>query len=166
MIDKIQVFVHRSDWRAGSLVGPGWLDRLLAALADPRHGLAGPSTNRSWNEQRAFPSCADSSDAIAATAREAELRFGGAVRPLAPLHSLADFCYAVRRDVIDAVGEADEEYGLGPCWEMDYNVRAARAGFLGVWVGAAYVHRGAFTPAAASRSRAASRRASAATNIT
>ena len=33
---------------SGSLVGPGWLDHLLAALdADAQNGLAGPSTNRS-----------------------------------------------------------------------------------------------------------------------
>jgi hypothetical protein len=47
--------------------------------------------------------------------------------------------------VIEAVGAADEAYGLGPCWEMDYNNRAARAGFLGVWACAAYVHRAPFT---------------------
>ena len=40
----------------------------------------------------------------------------------------------------------DEDYGPGPRWEMDYNVRAARAGFRGVWACAAYVHRLPFTP--------------------
>jgi GT2 family glycosyltransferase len=41
---------------SGAIVGPGWLDHLLAALgADPRHGLAGPSTNTAWNEQGVFP---------------------------------------------------------------------------------------------------------------
>src|SRR5262249_32042326 len=41
---------------SGALVGPAWLDYLLAALdADPRHGLAGPSTNHAWNEQGIFP---------------------------------------------------------------------------------------------------------------
>jgi hypothetical protein len=45
---------------SGSLVGPGWLDRLLAALdADPRPGLAGPSTNLAWNEQGVFPGSGD-----------------------------------------------------------------------------------------------------------
>ena len=63
------------------------------------------------------------------------------MRSLEPLHSLADFCLAVRREVIEAIGGADEEYGIGPCWEMDYNIRAARAGFSGVWVGAAYAYR-------------------------
>src|SRR5687768_6442394 len=42
---------------SGAIVSNGWLDRLLAALtADPKCGLAGPSTNRAWNAQRMFPS--------------------------------------------------------------------------------------------------------------
>jgi glycosyltransferase involved in cell wall biosynthesis len=127
---------------SGAQVAPGWLDHLLAALdSDPRNGLAGPSTNSSWNEQGVFPRAGGSSDEIAVTAAEAEQRFGDEVRTLEPLYSLADFCYVVRREVIEAVGPADEGYGLGPCWEMDYNIRAARAGWRGVWACAAYVHR-------------------------
>jgi glycosyltransferase involved in cell wall biosynthesis len=131
---------------SGAIVGPGWLDHLLASLhADPRNGLAGPSTNLSWNEQCAFPRATDKLDDIARTAADAARRFGGTVRPLEPLHSLADFCYVVRREVVEAVGEADEGYGLGPCWEMDYNIRAARAGWRGVWACGAYVYRQPFT---------------------
>lgn len=127
---------------SGALVTPGWLDRLRRALArNPTHGLAGPSTNLSWNEQGAFPGRHGTREAILATAAEAAQRFGEQVRTLTPLHSLADFCYAVRREVITAIGGADEAYGLGPCWEMDYNIRAARHGFVGVWACAAYVHR-------------------------
>jgi glycosyltransferase involved in cell wall biosynthesis len=131
---------------AGVHVAAGWLDHLLAALAaGPRNGLAGPSTNNAWNEQGAFPRSGNKSAQIAATANEAARRFGREVRTLEPLHSLGDFCYAVRREVINAVGAADENYSLGPCWEMDYNIRAARAGWRGVWSCAAYVHRAPFT---------------------
>lgn len=124
---------------SGTVLGPGCLPLLLKALARPERGLAGPSTNRAWNEQGAFPGARFSD--VARTAALARQRFGGAVRSLEPLHSLADFCLAVTRQVIDEIGEADERYGLGPCWEMDYNIRAARAGFPGVWVGAAYAYR-------------------------
>jgi glycosyltransferase involved in cell wall biosynthesis len=82
---------------------------------------------------------------VARTAQEAERRFGTQTRTLEPLYSLADFCYLVRREVIATIGAADEGYGLGPCWEMDYNIRAARAGFRGVWACAAFVHRAPFT---------------------
>ena len=126
----------------GARVGPGWLERLLAALAaDPRHGLAGPSTNLCWNEQGAFAGGGGTAPEIEDRARIAAERFGDSVAYLEPLHSLAEFCYAVKREVVDAIGEADEGYGLGPCWEMDYNIRAARAGFRGVWVRGAYVWR-------------------------
>jgi glycosyltransferase involved in cell wall biosynthesis len=131
---------------SGSRVAPGWLEQLIAALeADPAHGLAGPSTNQAWNEQGVFVHAAGAPAEIAATARLARQRFGGAIRTLEPLYSLADFCYVVKREVIDAIGGADERYGLGPCWEMDYNLRAARAGFQGVWVCGAYVWRAPFT---------------------
>jgi glycosyltransferase involved in cell wall biosynthesis len=131
---------------SGAQAGPGWLEHLLAALdADERNGLAGPSTNRAWNEQAAFPRSGDSSGEIIRTAREAACMFGSDWKTLEPLYSLADFCYAVRSEVIAAVGFADETYGLGPCWEMDYNIRAARAGFRGVWACGAFVHRAAFT---------------------
>ena len=35
---------------------------------------------------------------------------------LEPLHSLSDFCYVVRNEVVAAIGAADTAYGQGP-WE-------------------------------------------------
>jgi O-antigen biosynthesis protein len=132
---------------SGVVVGPRWLDHLVAALdSSPRAGLAGPSTNRNWNEQCVFPHAGGSVDEVAHMAKEAESRFGALRRTLAPLYSLGDFCYAVRREVFAAIGEADESYGLGPCWEMDFNARAARAGFDGLWACAAWVWRAPFSP--------------------
>jgi glycosyltransferase involved in cell wall biosynthesis len=126
----------------GARVAPGWLERLLAALAaDPRHGLAGPSTNWCWNEQRAFPGGGGTWAELEQASSAAAERFANAFAYLEPLHSLADFCYAVKREVVEAIGAADEGYGLGPCWEMDYNIRAARAGFRAVWAKSAYVWR-------------------------
>src|ERR1051325_8431418 len=131
---------------SGAQTAPGWLDYLIAALnSDQRNGLAGPSTNQSWNEQCVYPRSNGSPSQILADARDAATRFGYEVRTLEPLYSLAEFCYVVRRAVIETIGAADESYGLGPCWEMDYNIRAARAGWRGVWACGAYVHRTPFT---------------------
>jgi GT2 family glycosyltransferase len=131
---------------SGSLVGPDWLDHLLDALdVHPRNGLAGPSTNRAWSLQGAFSHASGTQRDIDATAREAAARYGRRWRSLAPLYCLADFCYVVRREVIEAVGGADEGYSLGPCWEMDYTIRAVRAGFQAVWAQGAYVYRYPFT---------------------
>jgi hypothetical protein len=127
----------------GVAVGPNCLHYLRQGLdADPSHGLAGPSTNWCWNMQAAFPSDDGMTlTEVSAAAYRASRKYGRTWRNLGPEHCLADFCYAVRRSVIDAIGQADEAYGEGPCWELDYNVRAARAGFAGIWCGAAFVHR-------------------------
>ena len=131
---------------SGAIVGADWLERLCQALyADARNGLAGPSTNNCWNEQGVFSKHGGASEEITNTAAEAAQMFGDMARTLAPLYSLSDFCYLAKREVIAAVGAADESYGLGPCWEMDYNIRAARAGWRGIWVGGAYVYRAPFT---------------------
>jgi glycosyltransferase involved in cell wall biosynthesis len=131
---EVVVFVE-----SGTVLGPGCLAMLTEALAVPGRGLAGPSTNRSWNEQAVFGGA--SAPDVARTAALARQRFGATVRTLEPLYSLADFCLAVRRDVIDAIGGADQAYGTGPCWEMDYSIRAARAGLAGAWVCGAYAFR-------------------------
>jgi glycosyltransferase involved in cell wall biosynthesis len=130
---------------SGALPGPGWLEAILGALAaDPCNGLAGPSSNRSWNMQAAFPQGAE--ERLAGDALEAARRFGNGVRAMEPLYCLADFCYAVRREVVERIGGADEAYGAGPCWEMDYSARAVRAGFRPVWAQGAYVYRRPPTP--------------------
>ena len=115
---------------SGCIPAARWLHHLLAALAgDPRRGLAGPSTNRAWNPQQMEAGCDGTPATIAAAGRRLETRWNGRARTLEPLYSLADFCYAVCRPVWDRIGAADEGFGAGPCWEMEYNARAARAGW-------------------------------------
>ncbi|MFV8754425.1 glycosyltransferase family 2 protein [Nannocystaceae bacterium ST9] len=123
--------------------GPDWLVHLLRALdADPAHGLAGPSTNRCWNEQRVASNPGKSGPDVERQSESLAQRFGASWQSMAPLHSLSDFCLVVRQEVVAAVGAADLGYERGPCWEMDYSIRAARAGFRGVWAQAAFVWRG------------------------
>ncbi len=128
----------------GVQVSEGWLSRLLTALQRyPKCGLAGPSTNRATNVQGIVPDAPNSAEEIRRIASTCERRFGPSCRSLEPLYSLGDFCYLVRGDVVDAIGRADESYGIGQCWELEYNLRAARAGFQGLWACSAYVHRAA-----------------------
>jgi len=138
---------------AGALPCPQWLERMMAALdADSTHGLAGPTTDRCWNEQAAHAigapggtrQCSPSPLDITREARAVRDRFGESWRSMAPLYSLSDFCLVVRRAVVDAIGAADMAYGRGPCWEMDYAVRAARGGFRSIWAKSALVLRGAW----------------------
>lgn len=132
---------------SGSIVGPRWLDLILAALeADSRNGLAGPTTNMAWNVQGAFRDKRANAANVAELADQVWTQFGRQWQTLEPLYCLADFCYAIRREVAEAVGGADEGYGLGPCWEMDYTVRAVRSGFKAIWAQGAYVFRHPFNP--------------------
>jgi glycosyltransferase involved in cell wall biosynthesis len=126
----------------GVMPGPACLDKLVDALAaDAYHGLAGPSTNRGWNEQALGENFNIAHTAVGTQARKESQRISDIWRTLEPLYSLADFCYAVKKELISEIGAADEIFGAGPCWEMDYNIRAARAGFKGIWVRDAFALR-------------------------
>jgi cellulose synthase/poly-beta-1,6-N-acetylglucosamine synthase-like glycosyltransferase len=137
-LDAAQICILLED---GARPAPRWLDTLTAPFMDPEVGLAGPSTNRHWTQQAVFPRTGDTLREAEWAGREAWNRFGTQQISLGDLHGLGDFCYAVRREVIAALGAADETFGGGPCWEMEYSVRAARAGFRAVWAAGSYVHR-------------------------
>ncbi|HET9920643.1 MAG TPA: glycosyltransferase, partial [Ktedonobacteraceae bacterium] len=129
---------------AGASVTSGWLARLLEPLKDADVGMSGPSTNLSWNEQQVLPRFAGarySEAQIDAFAASVAARYAGQRRSLNTLHSLADFCYLFKRAVAQESGGFDEAYGTGPCWEIDFTTRAARAGFRAIWILDAYVHR-------------------------
>ncbi|MGN6342290.1 MAG: glycosyltransferase family A protein [Ginsengibacter sp.] len=126
---------------AGLLLGPHCLSLLTSALErSEEFGLAGPSTNRCWNEQASLPQPYRSFNYREISEITKEV-FKEEFRELIPLHSLSDFCYIVKGEVIETIGCADEAYGLGSCWEMDFNVRASRSGFKGMWIKGAFAER-------------------------
>lgn len=132
---------------SGTVVTNGWLQRLLEPLNDSSVGLSGPSTNICWNEQQvlaqslAYHSTRWLNTQIDAYAANVAVRYHQQRRAIDTLHSLNDFCYLFKRQLAEDIGGFDEAYGAGPCWEIDFNTRAARAGFRAIWVADAYVHR-------------------------
>lgn len=126
----------------GARVPWGAIDRLERAVRG-NVAIAGPSTNTAWNEQSRpnAPGPFADDQTIDKYARSLALLVQQSTCELSPLHSLGDFCYLARRDALLTLGGADEGFGAGPCWEMELNVRANRAGYRGLWVKAAYVHR-------------------------
>lgn len=137
---------------SGAIVTSGWLGKLLAPLNDSAVGLSGPSTNASWNEQKVLAGSertegtgwsARQIDAFAASVAK---RYANQWKALDTTHSLGDFCYVFKRAVAEQLGGFDEAYGAGPCWEIDFTTRAARAGYRALWVADAYVHRGPASP--------------------
>ena len=63
---------------SGCRVAPGSLEALVTALTSfPTAGLAGPSTNRSWNEQRVFPNAGGSVEDLVRIAGAPRRHAGG-----------------------------------------------------------------------------------------
>jgi len=124
------------------LVTKGWLDGLMkATLANPTHAACGPSTSLMWNQQCVSqPPLPDRGriDRFAGALFRSE---GDAFAYLDILHCLGVFCFLFNTAIARQLGGYDEAYGKGPCCEIDFNTRMAKAGYKAVWAKGAYVHR-------------------------
>lgn len=122
-------------------VTQGWLRLLVNCLTDKSfHGIAGPSTSFAWSEQRIIDRPDWTYDRIEDFGAETNKKYANKIQYLDRLHSVCGFCYAFKRELVDKIGYFDKAYGLGQCEEIDFNTRAARAGYKCVWVCGAYVH--------------------------
>lgn len=107
-----------------TVVTPGWLDGLLAHLADTEVGLLCPVTNRCGNEAEVPTSYTTYVGLLdEAAARQQH------VGPASDIPVAVMFCVALRRDVLDAVGPLDERFGIGLFEDDDYSRRVRAAGF-------------------------------------
>ncbi|MBM3668074.1 MAG: glycosyltransferase, partial [Actinobacteria bacterium] len=130
-----------------TVVTPGWLDALVElGQSDDEIGILGPLSNAATHQS--VPAVRDGSgwalnplpdwltpDGMGhLVARISENR-----APRVPF--VNGFCFAVRRGVIERIGEFDEEsFAEGFCEENDYAVRALDAGFSLAVSDRAYVH--------------------------
>jgi O-antigen biosynthesis protein len=125
----------------------GWLDGLLSCFRDdPACGLAGPLSNAATHQS--IPHKRERGGGWARnelppwmTGDVMSLLLRDGSQPARPNVSfLNGFCFAVRREVIDAVGDFDADlFGPGYCEENDYCVRASDAGFKLVVADNSYV---------------------------
>ena len=115
-------------------VAPGWLDRLAAcAASDPKIGTATPFSNNAtiMSYPRTLESNALPDGETTASLDSAFAAANGGVCIDVP--TAVGFCMYITRRCIDAVGRFDEErYGAGYGEEVDFCMRAARAGFRNV----------------------------------
>jgi len=117
-------------------LAPGAVASLEAALdSGPGIGLAGPVSNGGFNAalQQVVNGLPDPLESF----EEAELRrfdaFGLALagRGLPPVEAgwLMGFCTLLKREVFEELGPLDEGFGFGYLEELDYAIRARRAGW-------------------------------------
>lgn len=122
------------------VVSNGWLDTLIRTVELNRTiGLTGPVSNRVAGRQNVSPVSYD---------EELLKDFDPFSRRWATEHRaqveacwrLVGFCLLVKREVIDAIGGFDEQYGIGNFEDDDFCIRANLAGFRGVIAKDCFVH--------------------------
>jgi len=120
-----------------TVVTTGWLRRLLDALhSDSRIGLAGPCSNSVSGLQQVEVRYDNLSELNGFAWDWGRDHHG--IRIDVP--RLVGFCLLIRREVIDAVGLFDEQFGIGCFEDDDYTLRAIQAGYRAVIAGDAFIH--------------------------
>jgi GT2 family glycosyltransferase len=108
-----------------TMVAPGWLGRLLAALEVDQAGLVGPVTNRIGNEAEVTTRYDTWGGFLGEARARAHSRRGRTFE----IPTVTMFCLAMRRDVYERLGPLDARYGVGTLEDDDYSRRARRAGY-------------------------------------
>jgi GT2 family glycosyltransferase/tetratricopeptide (TPR) repeat protein/2-polyprenyl-3-methyl-5-hydroxy-6-metoxy-1,4-benzoquinol methylase len=121
-----------------TVVTPDWLKRLLGVLhSDPRIGIVGPCSNHVSGEQEVPVNYEEDLTCLDEFARHfCRSRAGVTV----DTDRLVGFCMLFRREVRNAIGLLDEQFGIGNFEDDDYCLRAMQAGYRLVIVGDAFVH--------------------------
>jgi GT2 family glycosyltransferase len=120
-----------------TVVAPGWLPRLIAALErDPGLGLVCPVTNHIGNAAK-IPVEYRTLEAMERLATDRAFEYAGQVLGLS---TVALFCAAMRRQLLEAIGLLDERFEMGMFEDDDLSLSLRERGLrLGVALDA-FVH--------------------------
>ncbi|SFV17639.1 Glycosyltransferase, GT2 family [Methylobacterium sp. 174MFSha1.1] len=118
-------------------VTDGWVrDLVRPLLLDSSIGLVSPITNNIGNEQKVKINYSNMSE-MALEARKVVRRHK---RSRFETDSVAFFCAAIRREVVEEVGLLDESYGQGFFEDDDYCMRVRQAGYRIQIVDDVFIH--------------------------
>jgi GT2 family glycosyltransferase/tetratricopeptide (TPR) repeat protein len=110
-----------------TVVTPGWLRNMLKVLRDhPQTGVVGPRSNRVLGRQQVDAVGYKSLDELPAFAVGWSEKHAGESRVA---NRVVGCCLLARREVMDAVGGLDEQFGSGNFEDDDFCIRAHLAGF-------------------------------------
>ena len=120
------------------VVTTGWLRRLLEALhSDPSIGIVGPMTNYPVSGPQSTPipySEIDEIDDFAWTWSKRN------AHQIVDEECLIGFCMLISRSVAESIGPFDEQFGIGNFEDVDYSLRALKAGFRNVIAKEVFIH--------------------------
>ena len=120
------------------VVTPGWLGRLLAAMAlDPSVALAGPALSHSKNVQEVNMKTYTKTSELVAFSQAWSANHRAEVAVFKPLSGV---CLVLRRQVLDRIGGLDPVFRTGIHADDDFCLRAFRADFRMAIVFSAFVH--------------------------
>jgi GT2 family glycosyltransferase len=127
-----------------TVVAGGWLSTLIGHLrSTPGVGMVGPTSNMVGNEAKVPVGYAAIEDMPRWTAAYCRLHDGETL----PMPMLGFFCVLLPREICEAVGELDEQFGVGYFEDTDYccrvlrhgyQLRCARDAFVHHWQGASF----------------------------
>jgi len=122
-------------------VAPGWLDRLAGhARGDPSIGTTTPFSNNATICSYPHPHVDNPLPPGETTATLDQAFASANPRLCADIPTAVGFCMFISRRCLDATGPFDEaRYGAGYGEEVDFCMRAARAGFRNVCAGDVFV---------------------------
>ncbi len=134
----------RGDWvvllNNDTIVTEGWLERLVAhGETDRAIGIVGPLSNHTAGYQlvREVPYDEQSLEGLGDYA--ASLAAAHTGQGFAAPRAIG-FCMAIRRELLQAIGGFEEQFGIGMFEDDDYSLRAQLAGFR-VWIAQdAFIH--------------------------
>ena len=121
-----------------TVVTPGWLGNMLKVLQEhPQTGVVGPRSNRVLGKQQVEDVSYKSLDELPSFAAAWAEKHAGESRVA---NRVVGFCLLTRREVIEAVGGLDEQFGSGNFEDDDFCIRAHLAGFETRIADDAFVH--------------------------
>ncbi|MFC1839026.1 glycosyltransferase family 2 protein [Thermodesulfobacteriota bacterium] len=123
-----------------TIVPQGAVNKLINHMRrNPGWGMLGPVTNAAGNEQKIYVEKDDAERAII----EGEKFCSHSMNDCFPSERLDFFCVAVRKDLYNSLGGLDEQFGLGYYEDLDFSVRANRAGVKMLFAEDCFIFHGA-----------------------